>query len=56
MFTIWTMSNGYWQDMPYAPRERHDAERLLLYYQSNWPDRLYLLAPAGFSPSLSWCG
>ncbi len=56
MFSVWTKVNGYWHDMPYAPRDRQDAERLMLYYQSNWPERQYQLAPAGFSPTLAWVG
>ncbi len=57
LFTLWTRtSEGYWVDLPYAPRERDRAEALLTHYQTTWSDREYALAPAGFTPNLGWCG
>ena len=57
LFTLWTRtSEGYWVDLPYAPRERDRAEYLLTSYRSRWPEREYALAPSGFTPHLAWCG
>ncbi len=56
MFSLYTTINGQWHRMAYAPREKPAAERLLFYYQSNWPNRKYQLAPAGFTPDLYWVG
>ena len=56
MFQLWIRSEYGWQSLSYSPAGREVSDRRLAYYQSQWPDREYAIAPAGFNPDLQWVG
>ena len=54
LYRIWVRRNApgaVWSDMPYAPRNRWDAESLIDHHREEWLDHYeYVAVPCGMTP------